>query len=86
MAVFGPSLATLTQQVLIECPVVRLPLSPHLAWCKAFLTVMALFSFTAAHSLVCSYLCSFLAGLLDPVKTSPVYCVSSEVSLKCAVK
>lgn len=26
-----PALAALTQQVLIECPVMRLPLSPHLA-------------------------------------------------------
>lgn len=48
-----PALAPFTQQVLIEYLVMRHPLSPALAWGKASLTVVTLFSFIAVHRLLC---------------------------------
>lgn len=47
------ALAPFTQQVLTEYLVMRHPLSPVLAWVKASLTVITLFSFIAVRRLLC---------------------------------
>lgn len=71
------ALAPFTQQVLIEYLVMRLPLSPVLAWGKAFLTVIALFSFIGVHRLL--HFSWWLCGrLLDTLKNSSVNCIVSD--------
>lgn len=74
------ALAPFLQQVLIEYLVMRHPLSPALAWGKASLTVIALFSFIAVHRLL-GFSRWHCRKLLDRLKNSSVNCIVADAAV-----